>query len=150
MIADELRNDLRLTGLYLDGCCHMWRFYMDQFSDLAQAQERARFRAEHAILDGIKHNRQLQHFTVRGNGFRSAIESEIGVFLSLNRTGRYLLSSHQHGLAPTTWCYILAKCQAREPLLGTTLIYFYVKEQPTLMRSYGTGKSLVSNMASEV
>jgi hypothetical protein len=132
LVGDELFHPPhRLTHVLLDNCI-TWTHYKDSLCRSAQDQESARCRARDTLLEVIMQNVQLHVLSVLGNALSSNTEREISFYGSLNRTGRYLLSTH-HELAPAIWCHILAKnkeCE-EDDTFGSSRIFYHLREQPS-------------------
>jgi Ran GTPase-activating protein (RanGAP) involved in mRNA processing and transport len=131
LVGDELFHPPhRLTHVLLNNCI-TWTHYEDLLCHSAQDQESARCRAQDTLLKVIIQNVQLHVLSVLGNALSSNTEQEISFYGSLNRTGRYLLSTH-HELAPAVWCYILAKNkECEDDTFGSSRIFYHLREQPS-------------------
>ncbi len=102
-------------------------------SDMVKAIDMARIRAGQALLVGMQRNSHIQDLRLDGEGFSQDILNTIEFYATLNRNGRYLLSS-RHGLAPPVWCFIFAKCGQSHAQFGASSVFFLLSEQPNLVQ----------------
>jgi Ran GTPase-activating protein (RanGAP) involved in mRNA processing and transport len=125
-IGESLSNQENLTHVDLSDCEETLSYDASR-----EAHERARQRAGHALLDGVKQNICLTYLKVDAR-FHWEVTNPVVFYTTLNRMGRSLLLT-DHGLPATVWCHILVKCRRRKQL-GKSLMFYFLSEQPTLVQ----------------
>jgi hypothetical protein len=143
-MALELPNfPSQLQQLNLGDCADYREFGNDP-AGIQQAREldAAGRRAGLALLQGIQHNVYLPKLLLENNEFPDDILHDIGFYLSLNGSGRYLLSTTMdHGLASTVWCHIFAKSARQYPTYEASILFYFLCEQPALVPPCDGGRT---------
>ncbi len=128
LIAKQLPNVL-LRSLVISGCASFAR-PVDVSRDAKASREQVLVKTRQCLLDGLRENYTLHHLDAYYNDGITDARRTLEFYESRNKYVYPFLPGN--GVAPATWCYILAKL-AKLDCYSHSLVFLSFVEQPSLI-----------------